>query len=63
MSYQGFVLLEINAAAGFSTTTEGEIYLLTIPTKEEDINISGYKINKTPAEVDEDEHSNLAGQA
>ena len=41
MSYQGSVLLEIKTAAGCSTTTKGEIYLLTIPTKERDINISG----------------------
>ena len=60
MEYQGSALLEINAAAECKAITKGEMYLLKLPTKEGVISITGYKINKTPAEVDEDETKNLA---
>ena len=49
--HQGSTPLNINTITGKKKSIQAKIYALTIPSKEGDINIYGYLINQTPAEV------------
>ena len=47
----GSVNLVINAVAGCSKTAQAEIYSFVIPTKEGNMNITGYRLASIPAKI------------
>ena len=49
--HQGSTPLNINTITGKKKSIQANMYSLIIPSKEGDINIYGYLINQTPAEV------------
>ena len=61
-THHGSTLLDISSVAGCSTTTNGNMYSLIIPTNEGDISITGYNINETTSNVDENNIENLANE-
>ena len=61
-THHGSTLLDISAVAGCSTTTNGYMYSLTIPTNEGDISITGYNISENRSNVDKNSIENLANE-
>ena len=57
--HHGSVTLNIDAVAGCSTTAEGNVYSLSIPTEEGDMHITGHKLNEIPTKLDENQVNDI----